>query len=46
LHEGQVSLLSKINQGTTVLCSFPIEGPRSVLRTQIGAAQDGARKTA
>jgi signal transduction histidine kinase len=28
LHEGQVSLLSKINQGTTVLCTFPIEGPR------------------
>ncbi len=29
LHEGQVSLHSRINQGTTVLCSFPIEGPRS-----------------
>jgi len=28
LHEGQVSLLSKVNQGTTVLCSFPLEGPR------------------
>ncbi len=28
LHEGSVSLLSKPNQGTTVLCSFPIEGPR------------------
>lgn len=27
LHEGQVSLLSKINQGTTVLCSFPLGGP-------------------
>ncbi|MFM8747961.1 MAG: ATP-binding protein [Aestuariivirga sp.] len=27
LHEGQVSLLSKINQGTTVLCSFPLDGP-------------------
>jgi signal transduction histidine kinase len=27
LHEGQVSLLSKINQGTTVLCTFPIDGP-------------------
>jgi signal transduction histidine kinase len=28
LHEGQVSLLSKPNQGTTVLCSFPIDGPK------------------
>ena len=46
LHEGQVSLLSKINQGTTVLCSFPIEGPRSVLRGQAAAVQDGPRKTA
>ncbi len=27
LHEGQVSLLSKVNQGTTVLCTFPIGGP-------------------
>lgn len=27
LHDGQVSLLSKVNQGTTVLCSFPVEGP-------------------
>ena len=27
LHDGQVSLLSKINQGTTVLCTLPIEGP-------------------
>ena len=29
LHEGQVTLLSKVNQGTTVLCSFPVEGPRN-----------------
>lgn len=28
LHEGQVALHSKLNQGTTVLCSFPINGPR------------------
>jgi signal transduction histidine kinase len=27
LHDGQVSLHSKVNQGTTVLCSFPIDGP-------------------
>lgn len=29
LHDGQVSLLSKVNQGTTVICTFPIDGPRS-----------------
>jgi len=46
LHEGQVSLLSKINQGTTVLCSFPIEGPRAVMRAEDAAMLDGARKTA
>lgn len=28
LHDGQVSLLSKVNQGTTVLCTFPIDGPK------------------
>jgi signal transduction histidine kinase len=27
LHEGHVSLLSKVNQGTTVLCTFPVNGP-------------------
>ncbi len=27
LHDGQVSLLSKVNQGTTVLCTFPVDGP-------------------
>lgn len=27
LHDGQVSLLSKVNHGTTVLCTFPIDGP-------------------
>ncbi len=29
LHDGQVSLLSKIDQGTTVLFTLPIEGPHS-----------------
>ncbi len=43
LHEGQVSLLSKINQGTTVLCTFPIEGPGAAQRTP--SAQE-TRKTA
>jgi signal transduction histidine kinase len=32
LHDGQVSLLSKINQGTTVLCAFPIAGPAAAGR--------------
>ncbi|WP_395685413.1 ATP-binding protein [Aestuariivirga sp.] len=32
LHEGQVSLLSKINQGTTVLCTFPLDGPAAAQR--------------
>jgi signal transduction histidine kinase len=33
LHEGQVSLLSKINQGTTVLCTFPLDGPGAAQRS-------------
>jgi signal transduction histidine kinase len=32
LHDGRVSLHSKTNQGTTVLCTFPIEGPKSQRR--------------
>jgi len=35
LHEGQVSLLSKINQGTTVLCTFPLDGPGAAQRTDV-----------
>jgi signal transduction histidine kinase len=27
LHGGNVSLVSRLNHGTTVVCSFPIEGP-------------------
>jgi len=42
LHEGQVSLLSKINQGTTVLCTFPLEGPGAAQRN----AAPEARKSA
>jgi signal transduction histidine kinase len=41
LHDGQVSLLSKINQGTTVLCSFPLEGPAPPQRSF--GARDGRR---
>ena len=43
LHEGQVSLLSKINQGTTVLCTFPLEGPAAGQR---GSAVPETRKSA
>lgn len=43
LHEGQVSLLSKVNQGTTVLCSFPLEGPAAPQRNH---APRDSRKTA
>jgi len=43
LHEGQVSLLSKINQGTTVLCTFPLEGPAA---SQRGSALPETRKSA
>jgi signal transduction histidine kinase len=43
LHEGQVSLLSKINQGTTVLCTFPVDGPGAAQRS---IAAPESRKTA
>jgi signal transduction histidine kinase len=36
LHGGRVSLASKLDHGTTVVCSFPIAGPRK-------AAKDSAR---
>ena len=29
LHGGQVSLMSRVNKGTTVICRFPINGPQS-----------------
>ena len=41
LHEGQVSLLSKVSQGTTVLCSFPVDGPGSAQRNASQAASHG-----
>ena len=44
LHEGQVTLLSKVDQGTTVLCSFPINGPRSQNLSIV--ADNDSRKTA
>jgi len=44
LHDGHVSLYSKVNQGTTVLCTFPVDGPRSQSRGQ--AAVHESRKIA
>ncbi|MGH6907277.1 MAG: ATP-binding protein [Aestuariivirga sp.] len=44
LHDGNVSLLSKINRGTTVLCTFPLEGPRS--RENFQALPNDARQIA
>ena len=44
LHDGNVSLLSKINQGTTVLCTFPVDGPRA--RDRLQAPPNDARKIA
>lgn len=38
LHEGKVSLLSRINKGTTVVCRFPIAGPGTAKRTTSGNA--------
>jgi signal transduction histidine kinase len=43
LHGGQVSLLSKVNKGTTVICRFPIDGPasggKSIRRAQAEASR-------
>jgi signal transduction histidine kinase len=30
LHEGEVTLISRVNRGTTVVCRFPAEGPGRV----------------
>ena len=45
LHDGQVSLLSKVNQGTTVLCTFPIDGPKGSPPRPSGLAGE-SRQTA
>jgi signal transduction histidine kinase len=34
LHGGQVSLLSRVNKGTTIICRFPIGGPEQAKRAQ------------
>jgi signal transduction histidine kinase len=43
LHGGKVSLVSKIDQGTTVVCNIPIAGPRKLERQPI---PNKARNTA
>jgi signal transduction histidine kinase len=34
LHGGQVSLLSRVNKGTTIICRFPLGGPEQAKRAQ------------
>ncbi|MFL5258982.1 MAG: ATP-binding protein [Hyphomicrobiales bacterium] len=38
LHGGQVSLLSRVNTGTTIICRFPVGGPEQAKRAQRMAA--------
>ncbi|HUE47233.1 MAG TPA: ATP-binding protein, partial [Aestuariivirgaceae bacterium] len=40
LHEGEVTLISRVNRGTTVVCRFPAEGPS---RMHASAAKAGAK---
>ena len=42
LHGGQVSLLSQVNKGTTVICRFPMRGPHAQDR---GSHQEHRRGT-
>ncbi len=39
LHGGQVSLISKLDQGTTVVCTLPISGPRKMTPNVFGKLQ-------
>ena len=34
LHGGRVSLMSRVNKGTTVVCSFPLDGPAAPIRNR------------
>lgn len=34
LHGGQVSLMSRVNKGTTVICRFPVDGPQAPQRNR------------
>jgi signal transduction histidine kinase len=34
LHGGEVSLMSRVNKGTTVVCRFPVDGPTLPLRNR------------
>ncbi len=44
LHGGQVSLLSKLNRGTTVICRFPIRQSKGKRRPDTEQASAGVRK--
>ena len=41
LHGGQVSLLSQVNKGTTVICRFPLGGPEQAKRVAAETPQRG-----
>lgn len=43
LHGGQVSLLSKVNKGTTVICRFPIDGPQAAGKSIRRAQAESSR---
>lgn len=34
LHGGRVSLMSRVNKGTTIICSFPVDGPTAPARNR------------
>lgn len=46
LHEGEVSLISRINRGTTVVCRFPVAGPQSARQREVVRAAEPPRKVA
>ncbi len=46
LHGGQVSLLSRVNKGTTIICRFPIGGPAQAKRTERKTTTTGSMAAA
>ncbi len=46
LHSGKVSLISKIDQGTTVICRFPVAGPEARPLEQTGEPAAAAARSA
>ena len=46
LHGGQVSLLSRVSKGTTIICRFPLGGPEQAKRAQKKAQVSGSMAAA